>query len=125
MTPETIEAVARAIAVELARLRGLPPLEEDLERIWSGGATLAGWRRRHFENFAVTAIQAYERVKGETDVTEELKPCPFCGGDDLLASERDRGGYQVICLCGATGPLEDTIEEAGEAWNRRDDGAAP
>lgn len=57
-------------------------------------------------------------------MSEELKPCPFCGSKDILES-----GYQVnwiTCLnCECDGPLEKTKQEAIKAWNKRVKEAPP
>ncbi len=51
-------------------------------------------------------------------MTDELKPCPFCGA-------RDPDWFHVVygevnCgNCGAVGPCELTDAEAIAAWNRR------
>ena len=48
---------------------------------------------------------------------EELKKCPFCGGEAIL-----EGTYMfdVICTkCGVRTSWYKTKEEAIEAWNRR------
>ena len=63
-----------------------------------------------------------------------LIPCPFCGKDtavilkEPIFSEGTVYGfqYQVICDmhndgCGASAGYRDTISEAKEAWNRRND----
>jgi endodeoxyribonuclease RalR len=53
--------------------------------------------------------------------TEELKPCPFCGCEDIGEGE-DPEGFFVACLgCDAqTGYyLEGFEQEAIQAWNRR------
>ena len=62
----------------------------------------------------------------------ELKPCPFCGSDDLVMSSRETYAfmtgkrmefYRVKCdTCGAMvdNDFEDT-DKAIEAWNRRAD----
>ena len=62
----------------------------------------------------------------------ELKPCPFCGSDDLVMSGREEYAfmtgkrmefYRVKCdTCGAMvdNDFGDT-DEAIEAWNRRFD----
>jgi Lar family restriction alleviation protein len=47
-----------------------------------------------------------------------LKPCPFCCSDDLF-TQAALGCRQVVCeTCEASGPTEETDEEAIEAWNR-------
>ena len=46
----------------------------------------------------------------------KLKPCPFCGSDNLIVEEN----ISVVCLeCGATGPLHDSIDGADWDWNTR------
>ena len=55
-------------------------------------------------------------------MTEKLKPCPFCGCDDIGIWENDEGyiGYQVYCeSCGSMADSYDTPKEAIKAWNRR------
>ena len=51
---------------------------------------------------------------------DELKPCPFCGGDATLWRE---GGvdrpYHILCGCGGRVGWFETREEAIAAWNRR------
>lgn len=49
---------------------------------------------------------------------EELKPCPFCGGEaEIVMSGGDR---RVECKkCGARSDWYDTEAEAIAAWNRR------
>lgn len=55
-------------------------------------------------------------------MSNELKPCPFCGGRAYL-SERMNGGYYVECEsingCLAESGNYDTRGQAIEAWNRR------
>lgn len=49
----------------------------------------------------------------------ELKPCPFCGGEEV-SIDGYRDVFFVQCDdCGATFPMFDTLEEAASAWNRR------
>lgn len=56
---------------------------------------------------------------------EELKPCPFCGGENVAISPYD-GAKAIICmdcLCQSASYREDNaLENAVSAWNRR---AAP
>lgn len=62
-------------------------------------------------------------------MSENLKPCPFCGGTDLQYGIRDRNRWgwlvYVWCdTCGIDGPwicVENTrdIHRASEPWNRR------
>ena len=50
-------------------------------------------------------------------MSEELKPCPFCGATFLGVQP---GGWWVWCEnCGAEGPAKHTREESIAAWNRR------
>lgn len=49
-------------------------------------------------------------------MSEELKPCPFCGCDDI----RTHLEWSMICAnCGAEGSLTDSRADAIAAWNRR------
>ena len=51
--------------------------------------------------------------------TDELKPCPFCGGENLASNWHSPF---IICNdCGAFGPgnADSTHEQAVEAWNTR------
>ena len=49
----------------------------------------------------------------------ELKPCPFCGSEEVVYKFE----YEVVCAmcktCGATGSKHFAIDDASEAWNRR------
>lgn len=50
---------------------------------------------------------------------DELSNCPFCGSDDLYLDDA-LGLRQVIChACEASGPTQETDDEAVEAWNIR------
>ena len=56
----------------------------------------------------------------------KLKPCPFCGSDDLDLMETDSGvgglsgEYYVTCWsCCAEGGKEDTKKKAKMVWNLR------
>ena len=49
-----------------------------------------------------------------------LKPCPFCGSEELDIDFNAADKYFVYCIgCGASGRDERTIEKAKEVWNRR------
>lgn len=64
---------------------------------------------------------------------EELKPCPFCGGEAIINTERRHSGTaEKFCFigCRTSGCIASihsmnryylTPEEAVEAWNRRID----
>ena len=59
----------------------------------------------------------------------ELKPCPFCGGEAVIEHFKSRKGYEATIQCNGKCVLymvtitHDTEEEAIEAvtkdWNRR------
>ena len=62
-------------------------------------------------------------------VTEQLKPCPFCGGDDVRLQQngytklpdgsRKPTWWEVACMdCDFVGPGDDR-EKVIEHWNRR------
>ena len=56
-------------------------------------------------------------------MSEELKPCPFCGKSWLAAEKisysADGFAYRVECECTARGAWAETEEQAIEAWNTR------
>lgn len=58
-------------------------------------------------------------------MSQDLKPCPFCGSDVDIAcvemmSSRDAGPVYVHCDgCGADGPQHDWADDATRDWNRR------
>jgi Lar family restriction alleviation protein len=55
----------------------------------------------------------------------ELYPCPFCGSHEWEGDKRrlslvsDNSSYVIYCLCGASGPVKDTKEDAISEWNAR------
>lgn len=70
--------------------------------------------------------------QGRGEVSEELKPCPFCGGEAKVEiGLHNFDDAQVDCQqCGASGPLHDEAPfrdgardynraEAIAAWNQR------
>ena len=60
-------------------------------------------------------------------MNEKLKPCPFCGGEAMVAnatreylSGKTEERFAINCIsCGANGGDKKTKEEAIEIWNRR------
>lgn len=55
-------------------------------------------------------------------MTEELKPCPFCGSTATHHHQSAGGDFAVECSdCGARGPLDTAFGgcDEYEAWNRR------
>lgn len=52
----------------------------------------------------------------------ELKPCPFCGSDEIGREDFASGGELITlrCLnCGAIGPITYKFDAALATWNRR------
>jgi Lar family restriction alleviation protein len=49
---------------------------------------------------------------------EKLKPCPFCGYEDIEVGATDFNYYADCLKCEARGPLEDKEAKAIEAWNK-------
>lgn len=54
-----------------------------------------------------------------------LLPCPFCGGEKMLTTTNEFGGFCLTCEnCDAVGPpSEYDPEQMREAWNTRSDAA--
>ena len=58
-------------------------------------------------------------------MVSELHPCPFCGSREFQGDKQrvslvsDNSSFVIYCLCGASGPVKDTKEEAVAAWNTR------
>jgi hypothetical protein len=48
-------------------------------------------------------------------MSEELKPCPLCGGTTLYL--QDLGGWEISCLCGINLCNEPEKEKAVARWN--------
>ncbi|MEQ1969350.1 Lar family restriction alleviation protein [Xenorhabdus nematophila] len=66
-------------------------------------------------------------------MTDELKPCPFCGSDDLCPDYEDRGSSHEYAAwincggCGVDGPVtawkfsyKEAADSAWELWNKRE-----
>lgn len=54
-------------------------------------------------------------------MTEKLKPCPFCGSNDVTLEETYESGYVRCRSCGAESGFRYSHDEAAAAWNRRTD----
>ena len=54
-------------------------------------------------------------------MSDEIKPCPFCGSGNVYVEQIGRGGYFNICCgsCLANVPLSGSRETAVAAWNSR------
>ncbi len=53
-------------------------------------------------------------------MTDELKPCPFCGSTNLEVMEIDEGYAAIACgTCDAFGPMGLGDEGASLEWNQR------
>ena len=53
---------------------------------------------------------------------EELKPCPFCGADDISVWDKSRYDVCVRCNnCYCKTGWYSTIDDAVTAWNTRPD----
>jgi Lar family restriction alleviation protein len=64
---------------------------------------------------AKNARQKVRRLRG---MENELKPCPFCGGEATL--KEIKGRWAVYCLSGCAGTqIFNEKQKPVEAWNRR------
>jgi Lar family restriction alleviation protein len=55
-------------------------------------------------------------------MSDELKPCPFCGEIEINTSSNGMDSEFAVCEnCGAEGPSKGTRFDAIGAWNRRAD----
>ena len=50
---------------------------------------------------------------------EELKPCPFCGSNDVTVNDAYMHSYAQCRVCRAEGGFRYSHDEAAAAWNRR------
>ena len=56
-------------------------------------------------------------------MTDALKPCPFCGSDDVEALDME-GKHYVVCYdCALEGPFHKSRAAVIAAWNTRATGA--
>lgn len=53
---------------------------------------------------------------------DELKPCPFCGSENVEPQYAGCGDWYVMCgSCATEGPWGETSKDSAiAAWNRRD-----
>lgn len=53
-------------------------------------------------------------------MSSELKPCPFCGGDEIRLDRNEAGRYHAVCTtCECSFAYDWTKQEAITAWNQR------
>ena len=92
----------------------------ELNHFATEAEAIAAW------NQYVDPIPPSERTNIMTEPKQELKPCPFCGGDGEGHCEENTF-FGVHCVqCGAsTGGVLDTMEAARARWNRRAVDPAP
>lgn len=59
-------------------------------------------------------------TQSDSNSIKGFKQCPFCGRIWMSVGAYPDGRFSVRCLCGASGPKEDTREKAIKSWNIRD-----
>ena len=53
-------------------------------------------------------------------MSDKLNPCPFCGGKAILSEDKRYNVHSVFCNeCYIETSLQNTEQEAIDAWNRR------
>ena len=73
----------------------------------------AGW-------FVGNAIANWFRA-WRNRVNNNLKPCPFCGSNNVSKLEGICNYYYVKCLaCSCIGPKHDSRRQSVKAWNKRE-----
>ena len=55
----------------------------------------------------------------------DLKPCPFCGSDDIELLTRGNHEWYECWPCRGNGPYKNTTNQAVEAWNQRAEALKP
>lgn len=54
-------------------------------------------------------------------MAEKLKPCPFCGQEELRVETINDNECWIECpSCGVETPLYENMKQAIVAWNRRE-----
>lgn len=52
-------------------------------------------------------------------MADNIKPCPFCGSEDIVVCDKG-DAWSLYCWdCGAIGPTEKHRSDAIDAWNHR------
>ena len=94
-----------------------PELYEALKNVLEEIPLIAG-DSRHDE--LALRIQEAAKLIREIEKEYELKPCPFCGGNNIdITQEFQCSSWEAVCEdCGAV-IYRDTYKEALQAWNRR------
>ena len=52
-------------------------------------------------------------------MSKEIKPCPFCGSEDVEVFPNYGRYFAACCDCGSEGPNKERKEEAIRKWNQR------
>jgi len=68
------------------------------------------------------AMDANEHARKGASMSQELKPCPFCGGPAELIcvkGDNEKPGVVVCMSCEASGPEAPTGSLSIAAWNKR------
>ena len=52
-------------------------------------------------------------------MSENLKPCPFCGSKYAYTHSYIRSVSKICSVCGAIGPVAANEVDAERLWNRR------
>ncbi|PLP96952.1 hypothetical protein CYJ10_29355 [Cupriavidus pauculus] len=61
----------------------------------------------------------YEAQRGAEGMSDEMKPCPFCGSDVCTVQQSFQCEYVQCDRCEAMGPAGKTTDDAIAEWNRR------
>lgn len=78
-------------------------------------------RPSNYEATQITVTSKADIAVPTDEKSDDLKPCPFCGGKAILSSWELLHEHSVSCSrCHAvSGDYEDTREKAIMRWNRR------
>jgi Lar family restriction alleviation protein len=64
-------------------------------------------------------LDAASACTGSTLMPDELKPCPFCGGEAFSMMDDQSNDVIVCATCWAKTDGKDTQDQVIAAWNRR------